>query len=234
MATPSSRFQLVVFDVAGTTVDDGDAVLDCLKAAVDPYVSVSSQDVRGVMGLPKPVAIRKLLLQHRSMPDEARDQAVEHAHRDFRAAVITRYREDPDIKPMPGVLAVFRALRQAGILIALDTGFNRDILDAVLSRLEWATDGSLAASVSSDEVARGRPYPDLIEKAMALTGVADPAKVVKVGDTPVDIMEGLAAGCGLVVGVSYGTHSRAELERDGVHVVDALPDLLPLLGLEPA
>ena len=65
---------------------------------------------------------------------------------------------------------------------------------------------------------------------MQLTRVADARVVVKVGDTPADIESGQAAACGYVVGVSYGTHSRAELERLRPDVViDRLSDLIPLV-----
>jgi phosphoglycolate phosphatase-like HAD superfamily hydrolase len=83
-------------------------------------------------------------------------------------------------------------------------------------------------------VKRGRPYPDLIRRAMALTGVNNSQAVVKVGDTPADIAQGLAAQCGLVVGVTYGTHRREELEGSGAVMIDRLGDLLPLLGVEPS
>ena len=89
-------------------------------------------------------------------------------------------------------------------------------------------------SVTSDEVPRGRPYPDLIHRAMQLAGVRAPWNVIKVGDTPFDLLEGLAANCGLVVGVTYGTHSRAELERPKVVTIDSLSALLPLAGLGAA
>ena len=55
--------------------------------------------------------------------------------------------------------------------VALDTGFTRAIADVILARLGW--DSTVVdASVASDEVERGRPYPDLIYRAMASTGVA--------------------------------------------------------------
>ena len=65
---------------------------------------------------------------------------------------------------------------------------------------------------------------------MQLTGIVDPEEVAKIGDTPADIEEGRAAGCGLVVGVTYGTHSRIELARFEVPLIDRLADLLPLVG----
>ena len=101
----------------------------------------------------------------------------------------------------------------------------------MLLRLAWDGERTVDFSIASDEVARGRPHPDLIDRAMALANVTDPEHVAKIGDTPADIEQGLAAGCGLVVGVTYGTHTGEELDGPGVQIIDRLTDLLPLIGL---
>jgi phosphoglycolate phosphatase-like HAD superfamily hydrolase len=85
-------------------------------------------------------------------------------------------------------------------------------VDAILDRLGWR-DGLLDATVASDEVRRGRPHRDLVFRAMELTGVAHAKAVAKVGDTPADLREGTDAGCGLVIGVTEGSHERHELVR---------------------
>ena len=73
--------------------------------------------------------------------------------------------------------------------------------------------GSLIqASVASDEVSRGRPYPQMIERAMQLVGVTNPKAVVNVGDTPSDLLSGRAAGVALNLGVTNGTHSADQLD----------------------
>ncbi len=90
----------------------------------------------------------------------------------------------------------------------------------------------LDATVASDEVPRGRPHPDLLLRAMQLTGCADPRRVAKVGDTPADLAEGTAAGCGFVVGVTTGSHTRDELlAHPHTHLIDALDELWTILGL---
>ena len=65
-------------------------------------------------------------------------------------------------------------------------------------------------------------------------GVTDPAHVAKIGDTPADLLEGTNAQCGLVVGVTEGTHTREELTpHPHTHLianVAALPALLRELG----
>lgn len=224
----STRFTLAVFDVAGTTVLDGDAVVECLIAALEKHVPVSRRQALAVMGLPKPVAIRQILSSAGVAEGQALDAATADAHAQFRKGMIERYRTGP-LEPAEGAEQVFAALRAGGVRVALDTGFSRDILDTVLDRLGWAGGDKVDFSIASDEVERGRPHADLVHRAMALAQVSEPALVAKIGDTPSDIEEGLAAGCGLVVGVTYGTHTREELDGPGVEVIDRLADLLPLL-----
>jgi len=225
--TRQPRFQLAVFDVAGTTVFDGDAVVDCMRSVIGSRADVPEEEVRALMGLPKPVAIGQLLSSRTSLRAGALASAVDEIHEAFRAALIARYGEAGTITPAPDAERVFSSLRAAGIRVALDTGFSRDILDTILAQLRW-TEGVIDYAIASDEVPRGRPFPDLILRAMSLAGVTEPSAVIKVGDTPADIDEGLAAQCGLVVGVTYGTHTRSQLARDGVRTIDRLEELLPL------
>ena len=84
--------------------------------------------------------------------------------------------------------------------------------------------------MTSDEVPRGRPFPDLVFRVMELTGVSDVKRVAKVGDTPSDLGEGTAAGCGWVIGVTEGTHTRAQLEgHPHTHLLGSIRELPALL-----
>ena len=85
-------------------------------------------------------------------------------HRSFREAIIERYRQDDTVVVAPGAERVFESLRRADIRVALDTGFSRDILDTLMGRLGWGSSGPIDVSVASDEVERGRPFPDLIQR----------------------------------------------------------------------
>jgi phosphonatase-like hydrolase len=221
------RVDLVVLDMAGTTVYDGDAVHMCLQEALKAGgVEVSRDAVNSVMGQPKPLAIETLLRD--SGRKGPLDGEVRALHSDFEARMIAHYRSHPDVREIPQAGAVFGALRGAGVKVVLDTGFNRPIADVILDRLSWRSD-VLDGTVTSDEVAKGRPHPDLIYRAMELTGVKDPSRVAKVGDTPADLQEGHAAGCRLVIGVTEGSHTKAELEpHPHTHLI---PNVSHLPGL---
>lgn len=226
-AETGMSLKLIVFDVAGTTVcDDDNAVAgrlcDALQAA---GAAITLADVDPVMGMPKPLAVRMLLEQARGQAPA--DDEVARIHADFQARIVAHYRDADTVKPAPGAVELFAALRERGILIALDTGFDRRTLDTIIARLGWQT--LIDDSVTSDEVQRGRPYPDMIEAAMAQAGVAEPAVVGKVGDSASDIEQGINAGCGLVAAI-MNARTRAVIDRyPTVHQVTHLNELLPLV-----
>lgn len=211
---------LVVFDVAGTTVSDSGAVADALRSAVRELgVEVTLEDAERVMGMAKPVALRKLL------GGSCDDEALDSAYTSFRHHMLEHYLRSPAVRPIEGAEAMFFALREMGVKTALDTGFERKILDAILLRLGWFD--VVDFTVASDEVAAGRPAPDMIHSAMTATGVRDPARVAKIGDTPVDMLEGRAASCGSVIGILTGTGTAQELLAAGAHQILRDVSLIP-------
>jgi phosphonatase-like hydrolase len=229
------NIDLVVFDVAGTTVRDDDAVNRCLRDALARHVVVTREEVNSVMGLPKPIAIQ-VLLDRAGSARPLEPGVVTEVHNDFVQSMVRHYQSAPGIEPMPATLETFWQLKEAGLKLALDTGFSRPILNAVLERLGWNEGGLLDATVASDEVERGRPHADLLLKAMSLTGLSNPQAVAKVGDTPSDLQEGHAAGCGLVIGVTNGTHTREQLlSHFHTHLIGSLKELPEiLLAIHPA
>lgn len=222
--------QLVVLDMAGTTIRDDDAVNRCLQAALAAQgVSVTHDEVNEVMGLPKPVAIQHLLERREGTgPVPERVRAL---HDQFQTRMVDHYRTAPGVEPMPFAVPALRALRERGLTIFLNTGFNRRIVDVILQRLGWTGHDLIQGVVASDEVPRGRPHPDMIHRAMHLAGVENARAVAKVGDTPSDLQEGTAAGCGLVIGVTNGSHSREQmLPHPHTHLIPSL-ETLPTLVL---
>ena len=165
------RVDLVVFDIAGTTVYDGDAVHDCLAAALAHVgVPTTRDQVNALMGIPKPLAIASLAASFRKTSPS--DEEVRAIYDDFESLMLNHYQHGTTIRETDGATAVFRALRARGIKVALDTGFSRSIVDAILTRLGW--DASLVdVTVASDEVVHGRPDPDMVWRAMELTGITD-------------------------------------------------------------
>ncbi|MCI0389705.1 MAG: phosphonatase-like hydrolase [Acidobacteria bacterium] len=221
--------ELVVFDMAGTTVAEGGAVYRCLRDTLAANeLELSDDAVHEVKGMDKREALR-ILIERSAMRDQLMP-GLDAIHEDFVERMIGFYRADPSVAEMPGASETFRRLRQAGIKVALNTGFSREIVEALLERLDWAKTDLIDATVTSDEVERGRPHPDMIHHLMRKLGVTDSRRIAKVGDTPADLLEGRNAGCGLVIGVTQGSSTRGQLEQSPhdylIGTVAELPELL--------
>jgi 2-aminoethylphosphonate-pyruvate transaminase len=227
------RVDLIVLDIAGTTVQDDDAVLRCLEHALARAGAVAARDeINRFMGMPKREAIAALL--HACRGAAADSDEVEQIYAGFESRMIEHYRTSGEVRETPGASSVLRWLRRRGVVVALDTGFDSAITDVIVGRLAWAGD-AIDFAVSSNEVARGRPHPDMVQRAMAMAGIADPARVAKVGDTPADLAEGAAARCGFVIGVTSGSHLRDALVRcPHTHLIGTLGELPLILDDSPA
>lgn len=222
---------LVVFDLAGTTVKENFDVQRTLQNSFNKVgLVVSVGQASKVMGIPKPIAIRQLLesLKYESISDDF----IRLIHADFVSNMVAFYETDKTVQENEGVTKTFKELKKHGIKIIVDTGFDRPIVDSLLQRLGWEKDQLIDGSVTSDEVAHGRPFPDLIFKAMEIAGVSDVKRVAKVGDTASDLEEGNSAGCSLVIGITTGAFTKEQLQGvKHTHLIQEIPELLKILQI---
>jgi phosphonatase-like hydrolase len=228
------QVELVVFDLAGTTVKDNREVHKTLQDAMKKHgIEISLEDANTVMGIPKPIAIKKLLQSCYTGERKISDQWVEAIHQYFVKNMIDFYLSDESVKENEGVSDTFASLRRQGVQVFLDTGFDRDIAAPLVARLGWKEKGLINGLITSDGDMRGRPHPDMILRAMKLAGVTFASNVAKVGDTPSDMMQGQSAGCGWVIGITTGAFSERQLFTEyHTHLIKQIPDVLPILGLE--
>lgn len=219
--------KLVVFDMAGTTVEDKDNVHQSLINAFKHYgMDIDREDANTVMGIPKPDAIEMLL--HKKFNENPEKERINQIHEVFVADMINFYKTDASVKAKENAEETFKALHAKGIKVSLDTGFSRDITDTILERLNWKDNGTIDFSVTSDEVVKGRPHPDMIYRAMEITGFnAD--EIAKVGDTVSDLHEGTSAGCKYVIGITTGAYNETDLAKEPhTHLVN---DLLQVISI---
>lgn len=224
------KIQLVVFDIAGTTVTDkGDVATAFIDAFRKHGNDVAAGEVNKVMGFRKKDAIKTLLEQFYP-GQETSDELIEKIHDSFTQNMISFYENDRDLQPLPYAEQTFEILHQHGVKVALNTGFTKAITDTIISRLAWDKNKMINQVISSDEVPQGRPHPFMIRSIMKTLGIEDVKRVAKVGDTQVDIQEGRNAGCGLVVSVTTGAYTRKQLESyDPDFIIDSLGELPALI-----
>lgn len=220
--------KLAVFDMAGTTVMDQDNVARAfIHAFAKQGLEIDTADANPLMGYHKPLAIQLMLEKLEIEPDA---EFIGEIHADFEEEMMDYYAYDPSVKPMPGAEELFLQLKEKGIRIALNTGFSKRIADTIVQRFQWTERGLVDDYIGSNEVAMGRPYSYMISELMRRAGVEDPAEVIKIGDTPVDIEEGKKAGCRYVIAVTTGASAIGELEEEGpshiLHELSSLPAIL--------
>ncbi len=224
--------ELVVFDIVGTTVTDNNSVNDAFRGAFENCgYPVALADVNYIMGYRKMEAIKILL--ERFYPEQVNNEKlVADIHGRFIEDMQAYYRNEPDLHALPYAEELFQLLHSNHIKIGLDTGFTKNITAIIMDRLGWIKDGLVDFVISSDEVPEGRPHPFMIQAIMKQLNITDIKKVVKVGDTEVDIAEGRNSGCGLVISVTTGSYSRQELEQFAPdHIIGGLNELPAILNV---
>jgi phosphonatase-like hydrolase len=221
--------ELVVLDLAGTTVLDDGLVQRAFERAVDEAGLAETPDqrtaaldvVRETMGQSKLAVFRSL---------SADEDQAQHADAVFESTYAELIAAE-GLQAVPGAEDLIRRLRATGVKVALTTGFSRRTRDVVLDALGWRDLADV--TLTPAEAGRGRPFPDLPLTALLRTGASSVEGMVVVGDTASDIASGIAAGAGLVVGVLTGAHDEQTLLDAGADaVLPSVADLPELLGYE--
>ncbi len=202
------ELDLVVFDMAGTTVEVTDQVPAAFKEAFEQVgVILSDEEIQSVRGKSKHEAISELLTHHLSAEDERRLST--EVYSDFQRILIEHY-EEHGVEPVDGADETFKWLKTQDVKVALSTGFDRALADLLLRMLGW--DQSIDVVVSNEDVPRGRPAPYLIFRAMEWTGCECIHRVAAVGDTVSDLQAAFNAGVRWSIGVLSGAHSETHLK----------------------
>jgi phosphonatase-like hydrolase len=223
--------RMVVFDMAGTTVDENNVVYKTIQKALNEagFDATLDEVLQHGAGKEKLQAIRDILFEVFDVKDE--DGTIE-IHSAFRDHLANAY-DNLDVKPIEGAEEVFRYLKNSGIFCVLNTGYDAKTANTLLKKLGWDNSDLIYDVVTASDVSRNRPFPDMIETAMRTTGISDPLEVIKIGDSAIDIEEGQNAGCGLNVGITGGAQNRNQLERQNPDfVIDHLSELIGIIELK--
>lgn len=214
----------VAFDLDGTLTDSAPGICATMTAVLveaghpEPPVS----DVRGMIGLP----LADILLRH------APGATLDDLH-----GLVTRYKAIyatsviPNTLLFPRAWSLLRAIRAAGLELALVTAKTTDVAEAVLNRCRVRK--LFGSVVGADRAGRPKPFPDLMQVALDELGV--PAnQTLLVGDGTHDVEMGRGAGA-RTCGVAWGVHEAERLTAAGAdHVVHTMLELRGLILGAPA
>ena len=223
------QIEMVVFDMAGTTVNENNVVYKTVqKSIVDAGFDVSLDMVlEHGAGKEKRKAIADVLENLNGQEVDA--AMVDVIFKNFKKDLVHAY-EALHVTSYEGVEALFVYLREKGIKVVLNTGYDHKIAHGLLHKLGWQIGRHVDGLITADDVEIGRPSAEMIELAMSHFAISDASKVLKAGDSIIDIEEGKNAHCGLTVGVLTGAQTREQLETAAPSMIlDSLADLKELV-----
>ena len=201
--------KLVVFDMAGTTVDEDNVVYKTLRAAINAagYQFSLEQVQEAGAGKEKSQAIRDVLALDGTLNS---DEKIATIFEDFKRRLSGNYAA-LDVKEQPGASETFSKLRRHGIKVVLNTGYDRATAESLIQKIGWVVGTDIDGLVTASDVENGRPAPDMIHLAMRQTNIKSCQAVAKIGDSAIDIEEGQNAGCGMTFGVTTGAQTESQL-----------------------
>lgn len=219
------EIKLVVFDLAGTVIEDAGQVPAAFTTALKTQeIEVTTESIREMRGASKREVIQRFV-EHQSGLSKADVLArTESIYNSFRSTLAGMFQND-GVREIAGATEVFKWLQKRGVRVALNTGFDRTITELLVNSMQWSGD-LISAIVCGDDVAQGRPAPSLIFHAMEMSGVAGAHQVANVGDTVLDLRAGQNAGVAYNIGVLSGAHTSEQLEREPhTHLLSSVAEL---------
>ena len=224
------KIKLVIFDIAGTVIEDAGQVPTAFTAALGNYgIEVTSDSIREVRGASKREAIQRFVEHQPGIKSADVLDRTEEIYNSFRNTLAGLYEQD-GVREIAGATEAFTWLRHRAVRVALNTGFDRMITQLLLDSMHWERD-LINAVACGDDVPHGRPAPDLIFKAMARSEVASVQQVANVGDTVLDLQAAQNAGVRYNIGVLSGAHAKEQLEREPhTHLLSSVAELPALWG----
>ena len=219
---------MVVFDMAGTTVDEDNVVYKTLQDAIVhySYPVTLNQVLEFGAGKEKLQAVIDIL---KSTGFDADSATIDLIFKYFNSQLTKNY-DTLLVKALPQVELVFKELKKRSIKVVLNTGYNRKTAESLILKLGWEESNHYDLLVTASDVTKNRPHPDMILQAMLSLNISDPQNVIKIGDSTVDIQEGQNANCLFSIGITTGAHSRTQLkEVDPDFIIDDVSELIDII-----
>ncbi|PIF43887.1 phosphonatase-like hydrolase [Chryseobacterium sp. 52] len=204
-----NTIELLVLDMAGTTIDEDNVVYKTLTEAVNNhgYQVTLDKVLSSCAGMEKLEAITSLLKEIKGNEEDA-----PVIFEKFSEQLKEAYKK-LEVKPINGTESFLLKMKAQHKKVVLNTGYTSEIAHQLLDKLQWKENVHFDALITADDVSESRPSPDMIHLAMKKFNISEPGKVLKAGDSVIDIEEGKNAGCGLTIAVLSGAQNRAELEK---------------------
>lgn len=179
----SQSWDAVLFDLDGTLADTVPLILACWRHTMTVHRGAPLPDELWLRNVGRPLS--------ESMLDFARDREEAGALRETYLA-FQREAHDAMVRPFQGMDSVLEKLAGGGVPLGVVTSKTRELSLRTLA--VCGLDAFFPVLVTADEVTRGKPHPEPVERALRELAVQAGPGTLFVGDSPHDLASGRAAG----------------------------------------
>lgn len=212
-------FRAVLYDFDGTLADSTELIMRSYRHTMTTHLGVCPPDERWLEGFGTPLDVQI----ERFARSTVEFTAMMETYRSFQSL-----HHDDLLRPFPGATAVVERLAARGIALAIVTSKHREAtlrgmgLCGILDHF--------AEIVTPEDVARAKPDPEPVLRAMERLGVGA-EETLFVGDSPHDMAAGHGAGTRTAAAL-WGPFPRAALEAERPdYWLRSQEDVLGLPGL---
>lgn len=178
------QFKAILFDCDGVLVDSEPVSMRALDVFLARYGKTCAADWGHRMVGRRAYDNAKMLVESFDLPLSIEQTIAEHRQLIFELV-------EHEAEAMPYADQTIRWLNQQQFPIAVATSSPRPYLSMVLRKFGW--EACFDATVTGEEVANGKPAPDIFMRAAELLRVSAQASLV-LEDAPQGVQAGLAAG----------------------------------------
>ncbi len=200
----AARYELIIFDFDGTLADSLEIFVAAINTGLKEFgfPRVPEEKIRKLVGIAPPQMVKELIGER---PDPKRLKVmIQRVLELFDQVAPAR------VRLFDGVRSMLVHLEVNHLKLAVATSQWQASVAAQISAL--GLDGVFDRVLGGDEVSQGKPHPEMVRTLLEGFQVK-PGRTLLVGDTTFDLEMGRAAGVD-TCGVTYGSHSREQLEAE--------------------
>ena len=176
----------ILFDLIGTTITDtnngSSLIIDCFQEAfAQNGYNISHEVLNQQRGKRKREAIEHILVTANL------EKAL--ANQIYTTFIALLNQNVAAFSEIEGVSELFQFLQERNLKIGIGSGLPMVFMKRLLLHLDWDAN-NFAYIGSSDDLVAGRPDPIMIFEAMQKLELTDASRILKIGDTRVDVEEG--------------------------------------------